>query len=476
SRVDLFDCPEIGQMVVSRTGHALVLGQVGSSLDPEDRSAILGNFAFGAWSSWISLDSIDRLEGVEIGIDDLGRGLVVWEASGEMVASRFLPGAGLLEPTRVADGYDRPRLAMHPAGDAILIWGERERGTSQLLVRQFAAVDVEPPLLTLTSPQNGLRTSEPTVTVTGLTEVGASVVVNGLDVAVMDDGSFSLPIGLYVGTNTITATATDAAQNGATVSLEVEYVNPILDLEQRLRDAIEALGGSNVLVALLVGLQGIFVAAIVVLFFLYWNQRRGPPPGLRRGIQGMGSGIAKLLGRRGSPPGTSQEIRNPGRTNPLRGIERPWPATPRDDPLHLTIKERVALHLLDRVRDANNSEVPQGLTQAGIAEAAAFERRHFTEYVRPLMKEGLVEERSTHVVGALQRQKAYLLTGPGKHRALAVRKRIGRANVEVRDSSGTREATFADAVAEAPRSLNVLEMVREAIELGTVDIRPRSRL
>ncbi len=82
-------------------------------------------------------------------------------------------------------------------------------------------VDTTVPAITLTSPANGLLTRSPVVQVTGTTEAGATVVVNGVDAAVSTSGQFSVAISLHEGPNTIAATATDPAGNQANASVGV---------------------------------------------------------------------------------------------------------------------------------------------------------------------------------------------------------------------------------------------------------------
>ncbi len=78
--------------------------------------------------------------------------------------------------------------------------------------------DTQPPVLTLTSPADGLITREASVTVAGtVTDLTAVTVnVNGVPFAVDGTGSFSGPVALTEGTNILSVTATDAAGNTTT--------------------------------------------------------------------------------------------------------------------------------------------------------------------------------------------------------------------------------------------------------------------
>lgn len=102
-------------------------------------------------------------------------------------------------------------------------------------------VDTTAPALTVTSPANDATATVPTVLVTGTTEAGASVDVNGYAVTVNATGAFSIELPLKSGANSITVTATDAAGNTATQTVAVTYSDPVPGLEQELNSTRQAL-------------------------------------------------------------------------------------------------------------------------------------------------------------------------------------------------------------------------------------------
>src|SRR5207244_1270380 len=209
-------------------------------------------------------------------------------------------------------------------------------------------VDTRAPALTLVSPGADVTTFDGTIEVSGTTEPGTTLVVNGFSAAVALDGSFSVRIGLTEGRNTIGVTATDAAGNVAIRSATVTYVNPFIQDLAALR---------MVAIASTVG-----VVALASLFLVMsigrWDTERG--------------------GRYGDAP-----------------------------------------------------EVPRELTQERIVEAAGIDRRHFAQYAHPLVKDGLVRERMARVRGAVQRRRVYVATEEGRNRALGVRDRIRSAMVRI---------------------------------------------
>ena len=88
-------------------------------------------------------------------------------------------------------------------------------------------VDTVPPVLNVTSPDDGLITNKSTVVVAGTTNDSTSspvtLTVNGNTVSVGSDGSFSTTVTLSEGENTITIEAVDKAGKVSTVTRTVTY-------------------------------------------------------------------------------------------------------------------------------------------------------------------------------------------------------------------------------------------------------------
>lgn len=90
-------------------------------------------------------------------------------------------------------------------------------------VTRTVTLDTTPPALTLTAPQENVVVSTSPVNVAGSTEAGVALKINNADTTVNSDGSFSTPLNLIEGENTITATATDPAGNQTTVTRKITY-------------------------------------------------------------------------------------------------------------------------------------------------------------------------------------------------------------------------------------------------------------
>ena len=88
-----------------------------------------------------------------------------------------------------------------------------------------------------------------------------------------------------------------------------------------------------------------------------------------------------------------------------------------DNHLTLTVRDRILLHLLEYIMSRSNHWVPFQVTQPGISDAVGIKPRHIQQYIRPMIVQGLVEERSAVAHGGRQRRKTYLLTSQGETEA-----------------------------------------------------------
>lgn len=136
-------------------------------------------------------------------------------------------------------------------------------------------VDITPPTLSLTSPTEGATVEVASVTITGTTEPGARVTVNGLVADVSASGAFSFILALVEGDNTITARATDPAGNNRTVSVTVTFANPVPGLEEDLEAADANLGFLWLLVYVLAAIAAVGAGLALFMFVLWWMGRKG---------------------------------------------------------------------------------------------------------------------------------------------------------------------------------------------------------
>ena len=128
-------------------------------------------------------------------------------------------------------------------------------------------LDTEPPSLVVDFPIDGYLTEETDLNVSGRTDVGSDLTINGEDVPTDDKGRFSVRYDLSIGRQNLTILAKDQAGNEATVNLWVERTEPEEPIEP-----VEppTLGGSTaaiILAVLVVGVAG-------AVGYMYLQKRR----------------------------------------------------------------------------------------------------------------------------------------------------------------------------------------------------------
>jgi len=134
-------------------------------------------------------------------------------------------------PTATNNGAFSSSVSLVEGPNSIRIQATDAAGNSGLLQKDIE-LDTQAPALTVTSPTTGSYIKDRTVVVAGTTEIGASVVVEGVNAAVSNIGAFAVTIALNEGGNSIHVTATDAAGNTQpeTVGVTVDTVPPALTI------------------------------------------------------------------------------------------------------------------------------------------------------------------------------------------------------------------------------------------------------
>jgi hypothetical protein len=283
---------EYPRVAMDAPGNAVVVWLGGSATGVTANRYVIGH----GWGTGEEIGAPDtgNTWRLQLASNDAGHTFAVWQAgrlSADIYANRFVPGVGWdgAELVEFAPGWaDGPDISVDAEGNAIAVWevaiGDRANPpVRNMWANRYVAPDTTPPMLTLTSPADGLTTDHSTVVVSGTTEPGVQVAVKGVLASVGADGSFSLSIALREGTNLITVVATDSAGNRATASMTVTYENPVPGLERDLsvtRDALDALRRELAEARLATALALVGLAASIALAVWFRRQAgRGTTPG-----------------------------------------------------------------------------------------------------------------------------------------------------------------------------------------------------
>ena len=190
------------------------------------------------------------------------------------------------ETRAVIEGPNTFNVSLHDGTNTISISFRDRAGNLGIPSTLGIVRDTQGPLVAINSPPTGAVVEEARIQVSGVSEVGARVTVNGDVVAVSPGGGFSAAVDVLAGTSTtITVVATDAVGNQNTTSVTIS---------RRAASVTTAPSADlSVAVALLVG-----VAAGVGIGFMVRGRSTSPgrddeslatePSGAARGAPGTG--------------------------------------------------------------------------------------------------------------------------------------------------------------------------------------------
>jgi len=255
-------------MVMNRDGKALVVTT--DYLNPVYvvNATMYDN---GVWTPMTSLaTNLTGLYYPEIAIDELGRAVVTWAPTdGHRMASIYTPGEGWSDAERVdynaaGDTYSVGSLSLESG--SVLIGYYAFTSVATIWVSTYSFPDTTPPELQI--DQTSTATDRPLFEITGTTEPGATVDVNGRAAAVSDSGKFSVLVELNNGANVLSVVAEDAAGNTANVSLTVTYNDPVPGLE----DKIDSVGSTAMILGIL-GVVGLVIAIAALAMVLLRRKR-----------------------------------------------------------------------------------------------------------------------------------------------------------------------------------------------------------
>lgn len=223
----------------------------------------------------------------QVAMDKSGNAVAIWQQSDgfldHILANWYRVGESWGEPEFVetynAGPADRPAVGIDSAGNAIAVWQHTDGRVMSILGSRYLAPDTTPPWLVITSPVDGFRTNESLVMVSGRTEAGSDLIVNGLRAAVYANGTFSVNVPLRPGSNVITITAIDPVGNRVEVSVAGVYdQTPNEDALGRLREEVAGLAVRFTVLSLGVAALVVAVASFEVVRYFRKRRRSIPAP------------------------------------------------------------------------------------------------------------------------------------------------------------------------------------------------------
>jgi hypothetical protein len=136
----------------------------------------------------------------------------------------------------------------------------------------------------------------------------------------------------------------------------------------------------------------------------------------------------------------------------------------------LTSKERILIYLGDYLHMDDRYELPPDVIQETIAYCSGVQRKHLSQYLDDLIKEGCVVERKAHIKGMKQRMNGYYLTSAGFVKAGALRDVIAQIQVPVKVNGETKVMRVCDVDDSTSVHITLCDIIREAIKCDTIDM------
>lgn len=146
------------------------------------------------------------------------------------------------------------------------------------------------------------------------------------------------------------------------------------------------------------------------------------------------------------------------------------------DRVHVTVKEKILIHLLSYSKYKDEVEVPASVSQEGMAEAVGVRRSHIASALKDLKENELVEEKKARIIGEKRRKNAYFLTSSGQSEALSLKENIRQKTILFRDEDGSeKEVTISEVKDHISEKLSILEVLNRLTEDGIFDMKKREK-
>ncbi len=138
----------------------------------------------------------------------------------------------------------------------------------------------------------------------------------------------------------------------------------------------------------------------------------------------------------------------------------------------VTLNQKILVHLLDYTRWPDRIDAPAATTQQGIADTLRVRRSHVTLALQTMARHGLVQGRTTRIVGGRRRKKAYALTPLGYERARETHSFLAAMPVHLHDGTEVALSRVSQTLGVAVEMRELLPWLRPD---GVLDSRPLGR-
>ncbi len=191
-------------------------------------SIYANRFISGQWGNATLLEDMsDVASNPQVAMLSENEAMAIWTQANNIYGSLLSNGVwgtpAIVQHIEASiDSHDVSLVSGDGHGNGIAVW--QQKNPPQTVDSVFASFYVSGLSLTVSDPVSGSSVDSSSVLVAGITSPRANLVVNGYEVLVSENGSFSALIPLAKGENVITATATDRVWGSvSSTSLTVTY-------------------------------------------------------------------------------------------------------------------------------------------------------------------------------------------------------------------------------------------------------------
>ncbi len=132
------------------------------------------------------------------------------------------------------------------------------------------------------------------------------------------------------------------------------------------------------------------------------------------------------------------------------------------------MKEKILLHLLAYAQYSDYDEVPEAVTQQGIANVIYAPRPHVSIALKDLRNNAQLLERQCHIERGKRRQKVYFLTSSGLQHANTIKLRIIETEILVRSENAKHHQKIGEACSE--NDLSLFDILARLTDEGVLDL------
>jgi DNA-binding MarR family transcriptional regulator len=130
------------------------------------------------------------------------------------------------------------------------------------------------------------------------------------------------------------------------------------------------------------------------------------------------------------------------------------------DKVRVTVKEKILIHLFGFSKFRDDFEVPQKVTQDGMAKVIGVRRSHIASALKDLKTSEFVEERKARVEGNDRRKNAYFLTPQGEIESLKIKEAVLEKQVLVTLEDGTsKEVKISEIGEHIEKKMGLMEIL-----------------